>query len=500
MPQINIYTKEQVDALLSESVGTVVVVTTDAGLTVTATMTGATTQTQTADSEGRAVFNGLKPGVWTFTDSEGDSTTGEVAHLLTYVDIPKGFKGCVGFTITQTTASPTGRVAYPATLSTGSGTYTNLASGATPMSGAGSTFNIGSWGDGQLAKFLEGIKPVSFDGTTWSDLSKTDETTWPTAQGTDCFTEFPFRWFSMTISGDVITVVFSGADTAPDSTFTNWAFLGADGTTQRPNFHLGCYTCSGSTSGVYSRPGQANLVSTALNQYWVAAAARGAEYDCLPFAMWTYIQALFVLLYGSTDSQTAHSAGYTGGSAVQSNTTFTYANNYGMAGSTSTTEQNAFLWLHNLWGNMYQFIASVFVRANSNSDRSLYYILSAMSNSSNWDNSSWNSTSNYALMSSKGTDSGSDGISSSQSNFTKACGTPGAGFIPSSDASGGSSNQYFADFGRVSVYSSRASFPRVGGNYNDGENAGFFYAYVDSYSTNSRANYGSRLAYRGGHA
>ena len=137
------------------------------------------------------------------------------------------------------------------------------------MSGAGSSFNVGSWGSGDLADFISGSKPVSFDGTTWTDLDTTSETNWPSVRGTDCFTEFPFRWLSITKSNGVITVVFSTAEEAPDSTFQNYAFLGADGETQRPNFHLGCYTASGSTSGVYSQKGSSNLVSTPLNQYWV---------------------------------------------------------------------------------------------------------------------------------------------------------------------------------------------------------------------------------------
>lgn len=52
----------------------------------------------------------------------------------------------------------------------------------------------------------------------------------------------------------------------------------------------------------------------------------------------------------------------------------------------------------------------------------------------------------------------------------------------------------FADNGNVNVNSSNAYFPRVGGNYNNGENAGIFYANVNNNSTNSNANNGSRNA------
>ena len=530
MAKINIYSKEQLDAKLDSTVpptagasaGSVLMLDANknpvwssverlvalsitlangaVGATVTAT-NGTDTYSGTTDSTGCIGF-GVKPGFdYTVSTDGADDVTVYVGNAGASVTMEFGFRGFVGITITESTSDPSSRVAYPQTLSTGQGTYDNLAYGATPMSGAGSSFNAGSWGTGQLAKFIEDIKPVSFDGTTWNDLNKTDETSWPSTSGTDCFTEFPFRWLSITKSSDVITVVFSGQETQPDSTFQNWAFLGADGTTVRPNFHLGCYTASGSySSGIYSAKGSTNLVSTALNRYWVGASKRGTEYDCLPFQMWTYIQALFLVLYKSTNSQAAHSKGNVGGSSIQSNSAFTsYGNDYGMYGTTAnTTTQMAFFWLHNLWGNMYQYSASVFTRAGSS--YTLYYILSAMSNSSNWDNSSWNKTSSSyrAKMTSLGTSSGSTGKSLGN-YYTKACGSNGAGFIVDTSSSTGSLTTYYPDTGNVSVSSSYAYFPSLGGVYLYSDGPGIFYTNVSYNSTSSDSYSGSRLAYRGGH-
>ena len=488
-----------------ESEPTIVVTLSNGASGVTVTATGMNTYTGTSDAN----------GVANIVVTAGSYTVSADGYFSKDVTVDKGQFNLEliynpplywGVEIEESTSDPYNRVSYSATLSTGQGTYDNKAYGATPMSGAGTSFNVGSWGTGDLAKLIEGIKPVSFDGTTWTDLDKTDETSWPSTQGTDCFTEFPFRWLSITKSSGVITVVFSGEETQPDSTFQNWAFLGANGITQRPNFHLGCYTASGTvsshtiTNGVYSQKGSSNAVSASLNQYWVGASRRGTEYDCLSFAMWTYIQALFLVLYKSTDSQVAHSQGYVGGSSVQSNSAFTsYGNNYGMYGTTAdTTTQNAFFWLHNLWGNMYQYSASVFTRAGSSSTP--YYLKSAMSRSSNWDNSSWNSTSilSSAKMTSKGTSSGSTG-GSSGGYFTKACGSNGAGFIQSSDSGTGSSSTYYSDMSGVSVNSSYALFPMVGSSYSGSGYAGIFNAYINCVSAEEGGNRGSRLAYRGGH-
>lgn len=51
-----------------------------------------------------------------------------------------------------------------------------------------------------------------------------------------------------------------------------------------------------------------------------------------------------------------------------------------------------------------------------------------------------------------------------------------------------------ADNGNVNVNSSNTNFPNVGGNYNNGENAGMFNCNVNNNSTNSNTNNGSRLA------
>jgi hypothetical protein len=77
---------------------------------------------------------------------------------------------------------------------------------------------MGSWA---THKILEGIKPVSFDGTTWTDLN-TDASTW-TDTTNDIFTEFPFQWLSITNDGTKIRIIFSDKDTQPDSTFQCYA-------------------------------------------------------------------------------------------------------------------------------------------------------------------------------------------------------------------------------------------------------------------------------------
>lgn len=51
---------------------------------------------------------------------------------------------------------------------------------------------------------------------------------------------------------------------------------------------------------------------------------------------------------------------------------------------------------------------------------------------------------------------------------------------------------HWPDNGNVNVNSSNANFLNVGGNYDDGDNAGLFYANVNANSNNSNSNNGSR--------
>lgn len=50
------------------------------------------------------------------------------------------------------------------------------------------------------------------------------------------------------------------------------------------------------------------------------------------------------------------------------------------------------------------------------------------------------------------------------------------------------------DNGNVNVNSSNANFLNVGGNYDDGDNAGLFYSNVNNNSNNANSNNGSRIS------
>ena len=384
--------------------------------------------------------------------------------------------------IDESVSDPTNACTYPAG-------FTN--SNWTPCSNDSSgNFVFNQWATAELIK---DITPYSFTGSSWSALSKRTESQWPT--DIDCFTEIPAFYYSISKSGTNISVRASNK-TFPGA--CQYAFLGADGSTVRNNTHIGCFYYSGEfLNPGYSRPNSTPTVSMGLNWYWHGAQGRGSEYDCLPFQHYLILQILFLLMFKTRDSQGKFSRGYVDGhSSVTPNELFTYNNDFGMAGKAGVDGHMAFFWVHDLWGNMYQMIASVFTRAGSS--YSLYHILGSMSDYHNWypqvalGDSDKNATQENMGISTGSTCWSSDGY------FTKACGTNGAGFLPDTASGSGSSSTYWPDYGIVYVRSSSAFFLVVGGYYYDGGNAGLFCGYINVRSTNSSSNYGSRLSYRGG--
>ena len=491
------------------------------GGTVTVKKGGTTVATGTTATGGVCSLDlGLESGGFDVAYAKGSDTASG------YVDLTLGATAILdlnissikywGIIIDESNTSTSGAITYPQTLTVNGASVPNAAYGKTPAKSAANGFDMGRWANDDLIK---GIKPVKSDRASSPSFTDapTDASQWTT--GTEYFTEFPFMWLSITKSSSKITVIMSNADTRPDSTFQCWAFAkandgvsdteiqnaastvsrdslmnGGSNATYSRCFRLGCFLMSGDTSGFYSKAGTSATGNVALNRYWVGANARGNQYDGMSFAQWVHIQARFLILYKDTNSQAAHSSGLSSASGVDSSNAPLSTTAYGMAGSTSSA-RNAFFWIHDIWGNYHQFIASVFIRAGDT--YKVYHTLSRMANSANWDNDSWNSTEYYALMSPKGSDTGS--VSNSMGNYyNSACGSNGAGFLVSNGSSAASETTCWPDRGHASSPSPFFTyFPTVGGLYSDGADVGLFCAAVSFDSTRSDIACCARLSFRG---
>ena len=480
------------------------------------------TQTATTNSSGVCTFVAENTGSYTFsmTDVPTGASVADVSKTLnanteTAVAMVISFGyGFAAVDISLSDSNPATRCSYPQTITVNGVTVNNSCYGFTPASGASGSFAMNSWA---THKILEGIQPVSKNGSTWKVLD-TNAANWA-ANGSseDYFTEFPFQWLSITKDSSKIRIIFSDKDAQPDSTFQCYAHAkGCDSYSNAQiesavssasrdaimasnnnsyfanTFHIGCFGASGGASGaaIYSK--KATTYATSINYvyFWQGANARGDDYDCMSAQQWTYVQALFLLLYRSTDSQTAHSYGLANGSKDTGNAALS-TTAYGMAGSASSA-RNAFFWIHDAWGNIYQFIGGMWNRAGSSSK--LYYWLPRQANSRAFNNG-WTAATTYATQASLGTDTGL-ACSNSGGYISTVAGSNTGGFFPT--AQGGSATTYWPDRGIVHYDSSSAYFPYVGGLYDDATDAGIFYCIVSIYSTNSSSYYGARLSYRGG--
>lgn len=442
-----------------------------ASLTVTATV-GSSVKTGTVSmtSSGTGTVQIIMDAVGSCTvettypssASGASSWTGTIANDGTYA---------VALSITRTviwtvdvaiaTSDPSARCTYPQTVTYNSKSYSNKSYGKTCASGTGASC-MNDWAGDDL---ISGIKRQTGNSSSgWTDVTDTKSAVAGSSGGTDVMTYFPTYYLSITNDGTKVRISF--ANQQVDSTFQDYA--GSVGSTRYGHFRLGNFLATNVSSKAYSYGGSAPTGSVSLTNWITYAKARATGYDIMTWYQWTYLGALAVMLYKSTDLQSAMAQGYVGGSSVQSNTALTFTNDYGMAGSTSTTQRMAFFWIHDYWGNMYQWVGGM--STNSSSHICTQFGYSTASNSDM-------------------TDSGVTGVGGG-SYISKVTGTTATGFAPAETS--GSSTTYWADGGYVNA----SNFPYVGGGYSNGSLAGPFYCRVAYSASDTHSYIGSRLSYR----
>lgn len=446
--------------------GTVTVTVSDekgsaAGRTVTATASGQTTQTKTVATGQTAVTFSLPAGSWTFKTDYPSGATGGESKTLTVennksysVTLKVVYNIVYGFSIAVGTADPDARVTYPQTVFG----QTNAAYGKTPASGTGANCMNG-WAGCEL---ISGIKRQTGSGSAWTDVSDKKKAVAGSASSM-VVTYVPTRYMKMTNDGTNIICAFSMEQI--DSTWKDYA--GSVGSNHVGHFRVGCYACKSDFKSYSGQP----KVNTSITDFIAGCKKLGTGYDIMTWYQWTYLAALAVLLYKSTDLQAAMASGYVSGSSVQSESALTFTNDYGMAGTpgNSGTMQMAFFWIQNLWGNMRQFVGGV--KTNSS-----YKLMTQTSYSSVTESEFTKVTPEVGVS--------LDGY------ITKVAGTTDAGFFPT-EASG-SGTTYFADYGRVNS----SNFPSVGGYYLYDDDAGPFTASFSYGASGANSYLGSRLSYR----
>ena len=407
-------------------------------------------QTKTP-SNGVASFGPLPSGTYTVSTAH-DSQTVVVSEGMASVSVygaPNRWTARINFSV----ADPEDSVEY-----------LNDAAGITPASG----HSIGGWANQEI---IETVAPCVINSSrvkTYLNKRNLAQTISGAASniatvGNDAMVEFKKLYLALYTSGNYIYIEFSQAKI--DDNFYAYAHLFNN--VEQSAFYWGSYQMHVSGSRVYSVSGQQPYASISITDSIAYAQARGTGYDIIKWYQVLYVEALFVLFFKSRDGQTALGRGLVSGSkSAQTMTTFD--NDYGLAGSTSSTQQMAFLWIVNFWGNCYQWVGG----AKTNSSYQLMTILGG------------NSSVNDSAFTNRNTSP----TSYRSGYISKVVGNAHGGFFPT-ECSGSATTQWC---GYGYVYSGR--FPSFGGNDSDGVYAGPF-SWDFNYSAASTRTYvSSRLS------
>ena len=307
--------------------------------------------------------------------------------------------------------------------------------------------------DGQVVGYLNPNDYTKFENGDPADITSGD--------AGDVMVEFPRR--GVKISKVENTIIVSMTDEPDNSDFTYYAHT--RGSTRKDYFYLGAYLGWGSNNLFRSLSDKYPDKNTSLDVVRTMAHKRGSGYEIFTFYQWTYIQVMYILQFKSLDSQTAVGKGYVSNYS-SSNTGSTNTNGM-IYGATSSATHVKLFGIEDIWGNLEQYVDGFFV------DNSYNYMTATDNFNNNrtgyTNNGSWRSTSSFAYI-------------------TKVTGTSETGFVISS--SGGSSSTYYCDY----CYMQTFSFLTVGGNWEDGLEAGIFGTSGNG-ATSPSSTTGSRLSY-----
>lgn len=365
--------------------------------------------------------------------------------------------GCV---IDAGNPDPSARVSYPERIF-------GQPNGAFQVSKPASGTGVDCMGDWAGCNLITGIKrqTTADNGATWVDVADKRAAVGGAAE-TDYMTYVPTWWFKMETVDNAITLAFSS--TQIDDTWKDYA--GSLGSVRYGHFRVGCYAAYNVSSRLYSRGNVKPTAYDTITEYIKYAKARGTGYDIITWYQWTYLAALATLLYKSTNLQAALACGYVNGKEVQKETPITYANDYGMAGSSSDTEQMAFFWIQNMWGNVRTWCGGV----GTDSSKQLQTQTGYSSTTA------FNKTALGTLI-------------SKQAYITQVIGTTDAGFAPKAGvAADANAFLYFCDYASAAT----SKLCSVGGDYSSKNMAGPYAAAFAHNATQSFPMYGTRLSYR----
>ncbi len=425
------------------------------GRTVTATCDGQTAQAKTIGS-GTSVSFSLPAGTWTFTVDMPDgasavtSVTQEIKDYESYnIELSIMYSQVFGVRIAVKGADPYERVSYPQTIFG----QTNGAYGRAPCTNLQNSFKVNGWGGCEL---IAGIRRQTLSAKGWEDVIDKRSAVQGSASQ-EVYVWFPTWYMKMSNDGTNLDIAFSA--TRIDDTWEDLA--GSVGTERVGGFQIGAF-CSPSTSAVKSYGGTKSAHISLTDALKMTQTDKGDGWDIMTWYQWNYLTALQVLLFKTTDLQSALGRGYTEMTGQSPQTALIYSNDYGMYGDTENgNDQMAFFWVQNLYGDYWQWCGGAHADAKGRLETGTGY-------------SSLDTFDRKELT---------PALSEScQGAVDAVAGTNDGGFFPTSAK--GSFSTYFADYGFVPM---SGGYPSLGGDFYTEDKSGPFYIYFNAYSSQVRA-------------
>jgi len=341
-------------------------------------------------------------------------------------------------------------------------TYTDDAAGLTKGSSAWDTLPI--FKDIKPCVLKAGVVQYYLMPTDFT--KKADGTASDITSGTagDVMIEIPKTGYQITTVGNTLTVKIT--DKTDDANFKYYAHTrSTEG--DRSKLYVGVYLGYYDGSKLRSLSGKTPTATQTIGTFRTQAQANGTGYSQLSFYPLTLLQCLYVIKYGSLDSQTALGRGYVDSNSAAIATGGTNAK--GMYyGETTGKLQMKFAGIEDFWGNLLWWVDGLYSDASRN-------ILTAFT--------SFNDTgSGY-------TNRGQGSAADMGGYMNAPQGTNTGGFI--AKAVTGSATTYFSDYATLSA----GYLPCFGGNWGYASVAGVFDLRVGYGSASSGSDLGGRLMY-----
>ena len=301
------------------------------------------------------------------------------------------------------------------------------------------------------------------DGKEIRDLKDEELDSLTEADG-DVMVKFPRKGLNIKTVGDKVYVTMTDNPNNPDFKY----YAHTRGEERREAFYLGAYLGYEKDGKLRSIKGFEPTGSKTIGNFRSIAQANGAGYEQLAFYQWTFLQAMYVLKYGSLDSQTVLGQGAVGsGSYLPTGATNGKGIDYG---TTSSSVQMRFQYLEDMWGNKYQWLDGIKSIGNSQ--------MKAGTDKFSNDGTNYSA---YDL-----------GFGENVYQYPKSVqGTSELGFVIKEK--GGSQTTYFCDY--QDVYGNKEKFGHVGGFRGSRADAGVFCFSCYSSASISNAIIGSRLMF-----